>query len=144
MKNNISMDYLQELQKLNDSLIRLQLRIEKHISKMICGHDATNEEKAKLLTRAEAAKYLGISARHFDRISKLRHYWRYHNCDGTGLYFSTADFNLSVDEANDKWVNGFLSKQIDENCNVILRPDPSLNAQDKRRVQELLKTIKKK
>lgn len=43
------MDYLQELQKLNDSLIRLQLRIEKHISKMICGHDATNEEKAKLL-----------------------------------------------------------------------------------------------
>lgn len=136
MKIKITEEYLQELQKLNESLLRLQERIEKHFSKIATG----NEEKPKLLSRKECATYLGISQRQFDRKAKEWHMWRYHN--NYGLCFNEADLKLSKEELKDKWIKGFLTKKIDAKGNVLIETNPLYYGKNKKIVDEILKTQK--
>ncbi len=134
-----TIEYLHELQKLTESLNRLEQKIEKHINKILGGY----EDDTVYLTRSEAACYLGISTRQFDRRAKERHFWRYRNADGTELRFNIADFRLSKDKLQDKWVKGILSKQIDANSNVIVPIDNELlKGKNRKIIQEALKTLR--
>ncbi len=134
-----TLEYLHELQKLTESFNRLELKIEKHINRVLGGY----EDDTVYMTRNEAASYLGISTRQFDRRAKGLHFWRYRNADGTELRFNIADFRLSKDELQDKWVKGILSKQIDADCNVIVHKDKELlKGKNGKIIQEAIKTLK--
>ena len=137
MKDKIyTIEYLQELQKLKDSLERLEQKIDRHLNKVLGGL----EDDTVLMNRKQAAEYLGISTRQFDRKAKAMRYWRYRNMDGTGLRYNLAEFSLSKDELKDKWVKGILSKQIDDNCNVIKKIDTTLlQCKNKRLLQKVIK-----
>lgn len=86
-ENNLTIEYLKELQKIAEALNRLELRIDKHFNKLL----VARAEESNFVTRAEAAKYLGLSERHFDRRAKEWHFWRYRNHDGTGLRYNKGD-----------------------------------------------------
>ncbi len=142
-------DYLQELVKIKASLERLhidrildgithlQARLDRHINMVSGGHD----EEIILLTRKESASHMGISIRQFDHISKVRHFWRYRNEDGTDIRYNAADFTLTKDELGDKWIKGMLTKQIDENCNVIRQPSAILDTKEAKALRRKLNEI---
>ncbi len=142
-------DYLQELVKIKTSLERLhidrvldgitnlQARLERHINMVSGGKD----EEITLLTRKESAKVMGISIRQFDRISKKYHLWRYRNEDGTHIRYNAADFTLTKDELKDKWIKGMLTKQIDENCNVIRKPSAIIDTREAKALRRRLDEI---
>lgn len=137
-ENNLTIEYLNELQKIAEALDRLELRIDKHFNKLL----VARAEESNFVTRAEAAKYLGLSERHFDRRAKEWHFWRYRNYDGTGLRYNKVDLRLSKDELSDKWIKGILSKQIDANCNVVRKENPLTKGKNSKMLKEILNSSK--
>ena len=89
-------DFALELQ----SLVRSVVRIEKKVKDFIEKVNQTDEYNT-LLTRREAAEYLKISTRQFDRRVKDFHIW--HVQKDNRVYFRKCDLVASKQEVDSDW-----------------------------------------
>lgn len=104
-------DFALELQ----SLVRSVVRIEKKVKDFIEKVNQTDEYNT-LLTRQEAAEYLKISQRHFDRRVKDFHIWRVQK--GKRFYFRKCDLVASIPEVDSDWALNVLRGVIDINGKI--------------------------
>lgn len=104
-------DFALELQ----SLVRSVVRIEKKVKDFIEKVNQTDEYNT-LLTRREAAEYLKISTRQFDRRVKDFHIW--HVQKDNRVYFRKCDLVTSKQEVDSDWALNVLRGVIDINGKI--------------------------
>ena len=104
-------DFALELQ----SLVRSVVRIEKKVKDFIEKVNQTDEYNT-LLTRSEAAEYLKISMRQFDRRVKDFHIW--HVQKDNRVYFRKCDLVASKQEVDSDWAMNVLRGVIDINGKI--------------------------